>query len=154
MAGGATAQWGSWRGSPGLSRSGLASAMTFPTWPCLSHWLPWPPGTPRGSRLAFHMEGAPSPSVPPLWDVPLWLSNYIPFTKNNLDLKTGEHIMGEKSEVEKRGQRASKLGLGRRKSLRPPPSTHPHTCQLGSLSICCVGFWSLSCPLFGGGCGG
>lgn len=45
-------------------------------------------------------------------------------------------------------------GTGNRYVLPPLPPTHTHTCQLGSLSICCVGFWSLSCPLFGGGCGG
>lgn len=115
-------------GSPGLSCPGPASAVTFPTWPCPSHRLSWPPGTPRG-RLArlSHGAGAPPPSVQPHRDLPRRLSNYIPFTKHNLDLKTCERAHYEgKSEVEKCGQRAGELGLGHRKSLRLPPH-HPPT---------------------------
>lgn len=42
-------------------------------------------------------------------------------------LKRVSTLWGKKSEVEKCGQRASKLGLGHRKSLRPPPLPLTHT---------------------------
>ena len=49
-----------------------------------------------GCRLAFHMARGTFPSAQPRGDFPLQLSSYIPFTKNNLDLKMCEHIIRKK----------------------------------------------------------
>lgn len=106
------------------------------TWPCLSCRL-------RAAPLAFHMERAPSPSAQPRRDFPALKLHSIHKKKKNLDLKTCEHIIRKKVSW-KNVVRMSK-GLGHRKWLRPPPSPHPHTCQLGSLSICCVGFQAQGC---------
>lgn len=83
------------------------------TWPCLSCRL-W------AARLAFHMERAPSPSAQPRRDVPALTLHSIHKKKKNLDLKTCEHIIRKKVSW-KNVVRMSKLGLGHRKWLRPPP---------------------------------
>ena len=105
--------------------SGLARTVTFPTWPRPSRRLPGPPGSLSHGEGTFSICRASR-------DLRLQLSNYIPFTKNNLDLKTYERIRKERSEVEKCGQGASGLGLGHRKWLLRPLSTHPRTCQPGA----------------------
>lgn len=120
---------------PGLSCFCLASIVTSPPGlVCLAGR--GPPGLPftwRGHLLHLHSLAET-----------FQLSSYIPFTKKkNLDLKTCEHIIRKKVSW-KNVVRMSK-GLGHRKWLRPPPSPHPHTCQLGSLSISCVGFQAQGC---------
>lgn len=77
--------------------------------------------------LPFTWRGAPSPSVQPHQDLPLQLSNYIPFTKNNLDLQTCERIMGKKVRWKNvvRERASWDWGTGNRYVL--PLSTHPHT---------------------------
>lgn len=54
--------------------------MTFPTWPRPSCRLPGPPGSLSHSEGTFSICRASR-------DFPLQLSSYIPFTKNNLDLR-------------------------------------------------------------------
>lgn len=54
--------------------------MTFPTWPRPSRRLPGPPGSLSHSEGTFSICRASR-------DFPLQLSSYIPFTKNNLDLR-------------------------------------------------------------------